>query len=64
MANGGVWRPFGRDIVLTVGENGRSFNFSPLLIVPKNHDVRVRAATNSNTADIKAEFSGYLALII
>lgn len=61
VANGGAWRPIGRAIVIVVGENGRTFNFKPLGIVPKNHDVRVRAKCDSNTAEVFAELDGYLA---
>lgn len=61
--NGGAWRPLGRDIVLTVGDTGRTVEFSPYLIVPKNHDVRARAKTNANTAEVHAEMGGYLALV-
>lgn len=61
--NGGAWRPLGRDIVLLPGANGRLLTFSPYLIVPKNHDVRVRAKTDTNSAEIHAELGGYLAII-
>lgn len=62
IANGGPWLPFGREIVLIVGnQNPTPEIFSPFLIVPKNHDVRVIAETNANTAEVYAELSGYLA---
>lgn len=61
--NGGVWRPIGRNIELTVGQNGVVQKFNPLLIVPKNHDIRVVAKTNANTAEVTAQFSGYLAIV-
>lgn len=64
VANGGVFRPLGRDIVVNVGQNGVSFKFDPLGIVPKNHDVRVVAMSNSNTAEVFAEIQGILAKII
>lgn len=62
--NGGVWRPLGREIVLVVGQTGVHLEFSPYLIVPKNHDVRVRADSDSNTAAVEAEIGGYLAKIV
>ena len=63
VANGGVWRPIGRDITVTVGQNGVSFKFSPLGIIPKNHDVRVQARANASTAEVFAEIQGVLALV-
>ena len=64
VANGGVWVPQGRVLVVTVGQNGRTFDLDPYIIIPKNHDVRVVAAANSNTAEVFAELRGYLAVII
>lgn len=61
VANGGVWRPMGRDIILVAGGQGGVIEFSPYLIVPKNHDIRVRAQTDTGTAEIHAEVGGYLA---
>tara|TARA_R110000851_G_scaffold12862_2_gene44271 strand:+ start:2237 stop:3106 length:870 start_codon:yes stop_codon:yes gene_type:complete len=62
--NGGLWRPAYRDIVLDVGQNGDANVRRPYLIIPKNHDVRVKAKTNANTASVFAEAAGYLAKII
>lgn len=64
VANGGVWRPLGRDIVVVVGQNGVSFKFDPLGIVPKNHDVRVVARSNASTAEVFAEIQGILAVVV
>ena len=65
VANGGLFRPLGGDIVLTVGAGAPpDIRPIPYLIVPKNHDVRMRAKCNSNSADITAEISGYLAQVI
>jgi len=64
IANGGPWLPIGREIVVVVGQNGATFDFDPLAIIPKNHDIRVSAKTNSNTAEVFAEISGYLAKIV
>lgn len=62
IANGGVWRPIGREITLSVSQNGVQQEERPFLIVPSNHDVRVVAKTDSNTASVFAEIRGYLAL--
>ena len=65
VANGGVWRPLGSQITVAVdGGNSRPIEFNPYRIVPKNHDVRIRAATNANTAQVYAELQGVLAKII
>lgn len=62
--NGGVWVPVGNDIVVVLDTTSPdSARPLPYLIVPKNHDVRVRAKTNANTADLHAEISGFLAAI-
>ena len=63
VASGGAWRPAGRNITAAVGQNGVHVEFSPLLIVPKNHDVRVMARADSNTAEVFAEIRGHLAVI-
>lgn len=64
VANGGAWRPMGREIVLIIGdENPVPEQFSPYLIVPKNHDWRIRAKTNASTAEVFAEANGYLAAV-
>lgn len=62
--NGGVFRNIGREGTVTLGENGVRILFDPVLIVPPNHDVRVLAATNSSTAEVFAEISGVLALVV
>lgn len=62
--NGGAWIPLGREIVIDVDQNGENIQLSPYLIVPKNHDFRVQAKTNANTAQVFAEIDGYLAKII
>lgn len=64
VSGGGAWRPQGRTIVVKVGENASTEYLDPLLIVPKNHDIRVRAATNSNTAEVFAELRGVLAVVV
>jgi len=61
--NGGVWLPLGRDLTLDIDQNGVDQKEDPLLIIPKNHDVRVVAKTDANTAAVFAELRGYLASI-
>ena len=61
--NGGVWRPIGRDITLHDGLNGRSFKYDPLLIVPPNHDVRLRAKTDAGSSGVYGSIQGYLAIV-
>jgi hypothetical protein len=61
--NGGAWRPIGREIVVRSDQNGARFDFAPFAIVPKNHDVRVRAKTDSSSAEVFAEMQGYLAAV-
>ena len=63
VANGGAWLPKGRDIVVNVDQNAGIEYLDPLIIIPKNHDVRVRAKTDSNTAEVFAEIRGVLAVI-
>lgn len=62
--NGGVWRPLGRLLTLDIDQNGVQQDEFPFLIVPKNHDVRVVAQTDSNTSAIFAEVRGMLAKVI
>ena len=64
VANGGVWRPLGRDLNIDIDQNGVQQEESPYLIVPKNHDIRVRALTDANTASVFAEIRGVLAKVI
>ena len=61
--NGGVWLPKGRDLTLDIDQNGVQQEEEPLVIVPPNHDVRVRAQTDSNTAATFAEIRGVLASV-
>lgn len=62
VANGGVWRPLGRDFVLIVGAaNPSDIMLDPPRIVPKNHDWRIRAKCDANSAAVFADASGFLA---
>lgn len=62
--NGGVWRPLGSDIVAIVGQaNPSPPPLKPYRIVPKNHDWRIRAITDSSTAPVYAEAEGFLAAV-
>lgn len=64
VANGGVWRPLGRDYTLWQDTVGIQRTFTPLLVVPKNHDWRFVARSNSNNAEVYAEAGGHLAGIV
>ena len=64
VANGGAWLPLFSEIVVSVDQNGSGVSIFPYLVVPKNHDFRVRGRTNANTAEVFAEVSGYLAGVI
>lgn len=59
--NGGAWLPMFGEIVLVVGQDATQEKFLPPLIVPKNHDWRIVAKSDSNTAEVFAAASGYLA---
>lgn len=61
--NGGVWRPLGRDVTLRTNENGVTFDYSPLLIIPPNHDVRLRAKTDAGSSGVFGSIQGYLAVV-
>jgi hypothetical protein len=64
IANGGVWRPLGQDVVLIPDSpHAPPPPLRPFKIVPKNHDWRIRAKTDTNTAEVFAEAGGYLALV-
>jgi len=63
VANGGAWRPLGRNFVAFPQTSGVERRFDPPLIVPKNHDWRAVAYTDAATTAIDADASGYLALV-
>lgn len=63
ITNGGVWLPLGRTISIVPNQIGKSVDLNPYSIVPKNHDVRLRAKTNASTGEIYGEITGYLALV-
>lgn len=60
--NGGVWRPLGRVYTLWADQPGITLEYTVPEIVPPNHDWRVRARTNANTAQVYAEARGFLAV--
>ena len=62
--SGGPWRPLGREVVVPIGQLASQLKFTPYIIVPRNNDFRVVAKTNSNTAEVFANASGYLASVI
>lgn len=61
--NGGVWRPMGKDFTLFDGQNGVTFDYEPLLIVPPNHDVRLRAKTDAGSSGVYGSIQGFLAIV-
>lgn len=64
VANGGVFRPLGRDYVAYKdGPQPGTVPFNPYRIVPKNHDWEILARTDTGTADVFAEAEGYLASV-
>lgn len=62
--NGGAWRPLGREIIVIPDQpEPPADELLPYRIVPKNHDVRVVAATDAGTAPVYAEIQGFLAQV-
>ena len=61
--NGGVWRPNGAEIVCTGDTGTLTEEFFPPLIVPKNHDVRLVATSDTNNTTVNGDIQGYLALV-
>lgn len=64
VVNGGAWRPVGRNIVIRADGSGRTILYDPCRYIPRSHDVRVLAKSDSNTAAIEVELGGYLAEIL
>lgn len=64
VANGGVWRPLGAKISIRAGSNSVFHeNFFPYFIIPKNHDVRAVATSNTNNTEVIADIQGVLAAV-
>lgn len=64
-ATTGVWRPQLEWSCQIGALSTVSINLDPVIIVPKNHDVRVSALAASGTGiDVTASFRGYLATVI
>ena len=63
-ATDGVWLP--KFEVATAVQGLTTFveSIDPVIIVPKNTDIRVRATMTSGTADVSGKFSGYLAAVL
>jgi len=59
----GVWRTIDR---LVSSNNSGTFEqtLNPVVIIPKNHDVRVVAKSSGTGTEVDANFNGYLANII
>ena len=63
--NGGAWLPFGGEVVTFDGRfNAPDIHFTPYLICPPNHDIRVSAQADGGTIEAQAEFQAYLAKVI
>ena len=64
IANGGQWRPMGVELSLDTGAQPTGvLEFHPFRIVPKNHDVRVIAVSDTANTFCSAELEGYLAVV-
>lgn len=65
VANGGVWRPMGLEVGLTLP--GQSFARLSLDVprwIGKNSDIRSIAVADTNDTQVNARFSGYLASVL
>lgn len=62
--NGGAWKPLGGELVIPADLGSSEIMYIAPLIIPKNHDWRVVAKTNANTAEVFAEALGVLAAIV
>lgn len=60
---GKVFRTFAIGTVSTNGSSYSSVDFDPVLIVPKNADIRMQAISSASNTDVSGWFSGYLALV-
>ena len=61
---GGVFRPTaGRVSLQSTGLSTAQIDFKPYVIVPKNSDIRIRAAASTTGVEVDASFSGYLAQV-
>lgn len=58
----GVWRDQMEWSCQIGGLNTVSFDLDPVIIVPRNYDVRIVCQAASGTCDVSAMFRGYLAL--
>lgn len=63
IANGGAWRPLGKDYIVWPDTADPPRGFDPFLIVPKNHDWRVSAKSDGGTCTILTEAGGFLAAV-
>ena len=62
--NGKVFRTQAISTVATTGSTFVSAKFDPVIIVPKNADVRMRALGSTNGIDVSGWMNGYLAKVI
>lgn len=59
----GVWRPLLEWSNQLGGLTTVTIDLDPVLIIPKNHDVRIAASASGSGADVTASFRGYLASV-
>ena len=64
VANGGVWLPVGLELSLRAGATQTEvIELRPYVIIPKNHDVRLIAVSNTNDTQVSASFAGPLMIV-
>lgn len=64
VANGGAWRPLGRDYILWPDSVGITREFPEVAIVPKSHDWRAVGRVDGGACTLTAEARGYLAAVL
>lgn len=60
---GKVWRTIYQNSLNSTGTGAFEVTFDPVLIIPKNADMRVRADSSVNNMSISSRVEGYLALV-
>jgi len=60
---GKVFRTLFQFAVASTGSNTVHIPFDPVIIVPKNSDIRIRAKASTSSVSISANLSGYLAKV-
>jgi len=60
---GKVFRTVAIAAIATAGSNSVTVSFDPVVVIPKNADIRIRALGSANNIDVSGWFSGYFAKI-